>query len=190
MLIVDDDLEVLTMTASAERWLAELSDGCPGLPEAVRSVVGYMKLVHDRDAPEQGIPRARIRAASGRWLAIYASRTREPGSAAGNIAVIIEEARPSEIAPLIVDAYGLSPREARVTRMVLQGLSTKEIAAEIHLSPYTVQDHLKVIFEKVGVRSRRELVARIFDQYHWPRFGLGANPPEADGTIGAAASCG
>jgi DNA-binding CsgD family transcriptional regulator len=185
MLIVDDDLEILTMTSNAERWLAELSHGDPGLPEAVRSVVGYVKGLHDRDAPEQGIPRARVRGASGRWLTIYASRTRESGSAAANIAVIIEEAKPSEIAPLIVRAYGLSPREARVTRMVLQGLSTKEIAAEIHLSPYTVQDHLKVIFEKVGVRSRRELVARIFDQYHWPRFGLGGNPPEADGTIGA-----
>jgi DNA-binding NarL/FixJ family response regulator len=144
-----------------------------------------VRRLHDRDAPEQGIPRARVRGASGRWLTIYASRTRESNSTAANIAVIIEEAKPSEIAPLIVGAYGLSPREARVTRMVLQGLSTKEIAAEIHLSPYTVQDHLKVIFEKVGVRSRRELVARIFDQYHWPRFGLGTNPPEADGTIGS-----
>lgn len=113
--------------------------------------------------------------ASGRWLTIYASRTRESGSTA-NIAVIIEEAKPSEIAPLIISAYALSPREARVTRMVLQGLSTKEIATGIHLSPYTVQDHLKVIFEKVGVRSRRELVARIFDQYHWPQFGLGRKP--------------
>jgi DNA-binding CsgD family transcriptional regulator len=185
LLIVDDDLEILTMTSSAERWLAELSDGCPGLPDAVRSVVGYVKRAHDRDGPEQGIPRARVRGASGRWLTIYASRTREAGFTTANIAVIIEEAKPSEIAPLIVHAYGLSPNEARVTRMVLQGLSTKEIAAKIHLSPYTVQDHLKVIFDKVGVRSRRELVARIFDQYHWPRFGLGGNPPEADGSVGA-----
>jgi len=185
VLIVDDDLEILTMTSNAERWLAELSDGCPGLPDAVRSVVGYAKLDHDRDRPEQGTPRARVRGASGRWLTIYASRTRESGFTAANIAVIIEEAKPSEIAPLIVHAYGLSPNEARVTRMVLQGLSTKEIAAKIHLSPYTVQDHLKVIFEKVGVRSRRELVARIFDQYHWPRFGLGGNPPEADGSLSA-----
>lgn len=40
-----------------------------------------------------------------------------------------------------------------------------------------------MIFAKVGVRSRRELVARIFDQYYWPRFGLGGNPPEADGAV-------
>lgn len=100
-----------------------------------------------------------------------------------NTAVIIEEAKPSEIAPLIIHAYGLSPREARVTRLTLQGLSTKEIAAEIHLSPYTAQDHLKAIFGKVGVHSRRELVARIFDQYHWPRFGLGGNAPESDGAV-------
>jgi DNA-binding CsgD family transcriptional regulator len=97
--------------------------------------------------------------------------------------VIIQEAKPSEVAPLIISAYGLSPNEAQVTRLVLQGLSTRQIAAEIHLSPYTVQDHLKVIFAKVGVRSRREMVARIFDQYHWPRYGLGENPPESDGAL-------
>jgi DNA-binding CsgD family transcriptional regulator len=124
-----------------------------------------------------------VRGNSGRWLAICASRTRQTGTGRPSTAVIIEEARPSEIAPLIIRAYGLSSREARVTSLVLQGLSTKEMAAEIFLSPYTVQDHLKSIFAKFGVRSRRELVARVFDQYHWPRFGLGGNPPEADGAV-------
>jgi DNA-binding CsgD family transcriptional regulator len=83
--------------------------------------------------------------------------------------VIIEEARPAEIAPLIMGAHGLSPREARITSLVLPGLSTKEISSELYLSPYTVQDHLKAIFAKFGVRSRREVVAAIFNQYHWPR---------------------
>lgn len=183
MLVVDDDLKILTITSNAERWLEELTDGCPGLPDAVRSVVGYVRQLHDSDAPQDRIPRARVRGTSGRWLAVYASRARDTNSESANTAVIIEEAKPSEIAPLIIHAYGLSPREARVTRLVLQGLSTKEIAAEIHLSPYTVQDHLKVIFAKVGVRSRRELVATIFDHYHWPRFGLGGNPPESDGAV-------
>ena len=183
MLVVDDDLRILTITSNAERWLQELADGYPGLPEAVRSVVGYVGRLRDSDVPEDRIPRARVRGNSGRWLAIYASRVHQTGSESANTAVIIQEAKPSEIAPLIVHAYGLSPREARVTSLVLQGLSTKEIAAELALSPYTVQDHLKVIFEKVGVRSRRELVAGIFDQYHWPRFGIGENPPEADGAV-------
>jgi hypothetical protein len=33
------------------------------------------------------------------------------------------------------------------------------------------------------VRSRRELVGRIFDQYHWPRYGAGTNPPGPDGSL-------
>jgi DNA-binding CsgD family transcriptional regulator len=61
--------------------------------------------------------------------------------------------RPPEVAPLIVRAYGLSDRERDVMQRVVQGLSTKEIAAAIELSVYTVADHLKRIFEKVGVRS-------------------------------------
>jgi DNA-binding CsgD family transcriptional regulator len=185
MLIVDDDLNIRTMTPNAEHWLEELRDGygCPGLPDAVRSVVGYVRELASSDTRGDRLPRARVRGASGRWLAVYASRTRESGPAAASTAVIIEEARPAEIAPLIMNAYGLSPREARVTSLVLQGLPTAEIAAELYLSPYTVQDHLKTIFAKAGVRTRRELVARIFEQYHLPRYGQGGNPPESDGAV-------
>jgi DNA-binding CsgD family transcriptional regulator len=183
MLIVDDDLKILTITANAERWMDEIADGAPGLPDAVRSVVAYVRHLHDGDIDADRIPRARVRTTSGRWLAIHASRTREADSRSANTAVIIEEAKPAQVAPLIIEAYGLSPREAQVTREVLHGLSTKEIASEMYVSPYTVQDHLKTIFAKVGVRSRRELVATIFAQHHWPRFGLGENPPESDGAI-------
>jgi DNA-binding CsgD family transcriptional regulator len=49
-----------------------------------------------------------------------------------------------------------------VTQLVAQGLRTAEIAAQLYLSTYTVQDHLTAIFEKLDVSSRGQLVARLF----------------------------
>ena len=58
--------------------------------------------------------------------------------------------------------------------MVLQGLTTDEIAGQLCISQLTVQDHVNAIFDKVGVRSRRELVARIFGEHYRPRIARAA----------------
>ena len=120
------------------------------------------------------VPRARLHTASGHWLVLHASRLSGP-NAQGQIAVIMEVARPVEVAPLIGQAYDLSKRESEVLQSVLSGHSTTEIAATLHISSNTVQDHLKAIFEKVGVRSRRELVGQVFAEHYQPHIVEGRN---------------
>ena len=84
--------------------------------------------------------------------------------------MIIEPAHPSRIYPLLMSAYGLTDRERDVTRLVLQGASTTQIARDMTVSAHTVQQHLKSIFDKTGVRSRRDLVAKVFFTHYEPRF--------------------
>jgi DNA-binding CsgD family transcriptional regulator len=76
--------------------------------------------------------------------------------------VVIGPAKPEEVAWLNVAAYGPSPREAAVVKLVARVLSTRQIAASLFVSEYTVQRHLRNAFEKVGVKSRRELMKRLF----------------------------
>ena len=116
--------------------------------------------------PQAGPASTRILTRSGRWLLVHAATLE--GRLPGRTAVILEPARPVEIAPLIVEAYGLSQRERQITELILQGASTAEMASRLHLSPLTVQDHLKAIFEKMAVGSRREVAARIFFEHHFP----------------------
>jgi DNA-binding CsgD family transcriptional regulator len=86
------------------------------------------------------------------------------------VAVIIEPAHPARIYPLLMSAYGLTAREQDITRLILQGRSTSEIAQELVVSVHTVQEHLKSIFDKTAVHSRRELVAKVFYAHYEPRF--------------------
>ena len=83
---------------------------------------------------------------------------------------VAEPAGPGELAPLVADAYGLSDRERAVVRLVLQRWSTERIADQLAMSAYTVQDHLKAVFAKMGVSSRKELVAQVFFQQYQPRI--------------------
>ena len=56
----------------------------------------------------------------------------------------------------------LSPREREVVDLVARAASTREISQTLFISEYTVQEPLSNVFEKVGVRSRRELVKRFY----------------------------
>lgn len=63
---------------------------------------------------------------------------------------------------------------------MVQGLSIKQAARQLQLSTYTLQDHLRAIYDKVGVHSGRELVTRVFFNHYWPRL-LDGSALGADG---------
>lgn len=114
-----------------------------------------------------GVLVSRTRLASGQWLTLRASALQEPepgtrASDSAGVVVTMDLARPTELAGLTLIGRGLTAREQEITNPVVTGASTKAIAAALHLSPHTVQDHLKAIFAKVGVSSRRELIGRLY----------------------------
>lgn len=71
-------------------------------------------------------------------------------------------ASPKEVALLGTSAYGPSTREKEIVDLVVRSLSTKQISRTLYISESTVQGHLSHAFEKVGVRSQRELSKRLF----------------------------
>ena len=151
----------------AASWIDELG-GNGSVPPVVTAVATQARIVMAAPVHDGRIARARVRTASGRWLVVRASVLGDhPGAP---VAVMIEPARPHDLAPLIADACGLTEREREVTQLVARGLQTNAIAARMHLSSWTVQDHVKAIFEKVGVVTRGELVARVFFNQRAPQL--------------------
>ncbi|WP_372788028.1 response regulator transcription factor [Paraconexibacter sp.] len=170
MLVLDAEDRVLSSTQEAEQWLRELGNGHEyhlrnGLPYEIFPVSVVARARH---AAGETAPSMRVRTTAGTWLLLHGAVL---SGTDGHVAVVIEPARASEVAPLIVQAYGLTPRETEVMHMITRGAKTAEIADTLYLSPHTVRDHVKAIFEKVGVSSRGELVATVFADHYNDRVG-------------------
>jgi DNA-binding CsgD family transcriptional regulator len=170
LLVLTERMEIESATPGTERWLSELPGGSYGgrLPAAVASVAERaLRTALGREQPGE-VAIARVLAESGTWVVLHGATL--VGDGKRRVAVIVEPAHPARITPLLMAAYGLTEREQEVTRLVLQAASTSEIAERLVVSPHTVQEHLKNIFEKTGVRSRRDLVGKVFFSHYEPRL--------------------
>lgn len=157
VLVLGDDLSILDRAQGSESWLQVLlpqPDGSQPIPACAFNVAAQLL------AREEGIDdnpaMARMPLPGGAWATLRATRL-ESGQA---IAVTIEHTTARDRLDVFARAHGLSAREGDILRIIATGADTTTAARTLHLSPHTVQDHLKSVFAKTGDHSRRELLAR------------------------------
>jgi DNA-binding CsgD family transcriptional regulator len=162
VLLLSGELRVLGQTSQTHDYLRALvppAQGQAPIPASAYNVAAQLLAVEE--GVDANPPRSRVHLADGLWLSLRAARLDavEPGGDR-HIAVTIEEAAPAERTVLFGRSYGLSARETEVLNYLRAGLDTRDVAAGMHVSEHTVQDHLKSVFAKTGTRSRRTLLAR------------------------------
>jgi DNA-binding CsgD family transcriptional regulator len=169
VLVLDRAGSVLSYTPAAERLLSELEDIRPGWdsgdpPVPITMAAGALRRALDPAAngDQDLLPTVRMRGRSGRWLTLHASLTEPTPGRPSETVVVISPSEPEEVARLNIASYGLSTREEEIGKLVARGRSTREISKSLFISGHKVNNHLRSIFEKANVNSRREMVQRLF----------------------------
>jgi DNA-binding CsgD family transcriptional regulator len=160
VIVLGPDLSVVSINAPAERWLDDIVGEWPGNFDVPIPVIGAAARVFapDVDGPVESAV-ARLPSRSGGWISVQASRLRGPDQE--QVVVLLQPATTQEISSMVLAAHGLTPAQHRVATLVLQGRSTAEIVTALHISTNTLQEHLRAVFDRFGVGSRRELVAAL-----------------------------
>jgi DNA-binding NarL/FixJ family response regulator len=156
VLLLDADDRVQMRDARA----VELLDGCATTGE----LPGAVHVLAARARAAGGAVSGRT-LSGATWIAIDASVVLDDPR---RVAVVLRPASAPSVLDVRLRAAGLTQREREIAVALLRGDDTAAIAAFLHLSPWTVQDHLKAIFDKMAVHSRREIAGKIFFDHHFP----------------------
>jgi DNA-binding CsgD family transcriptional regulator len=146
-------LEELAGTASRDAWRSA----------AVQSVASATREAIASRASQ--LPSSVVKTPAGTWLVLHGALLGERG-----VAVFVQRAHPTLVAPLLLKAYGLTAREQEVAQWLLRGATAAQTAQRLAISPHTVNEHVKSIYDKAGARTRGELTATVFFGEHLPRI--------------------
>ena len=158
VIVLDRDLRLVSWTAGARVWIDALPSARLFAAWGMLPSVVYPAATLARSGTATGA-HALLRAVDGRWVMIEAAPLE--GQRDGEIAVNLRGATATETFDLLCRVYALSQRERDVVALLVAGLDTRAISQRLFISPHTVQDHLKSVFDKVGIHSRRELLATL-----------------------------
>ena len=162
VILLSDDLELVTQTPQTDAYLRALlptDAGRSPVPAAAYNVAAQL-LAREAEVDHHP-PWARVHLRGGVWVTLRAARIeRRSHLDPMAIAVSIELTPPTERSALYARVVGLSERESELMQHLVGGSDTRELAHRLFVSEHTVQDHLKSIFAKTGVNTRRMLIAR------------------------------
>jgi DNA-binding CsgD family transcriptional regulator len=172
VLEVDNRGHVVAATVPARRWL---DVGGEPLRTAARVAASAL-----RERADWAGTSSRVVARDDRILTLHAAHATV---ADGTVAVIVEAARPAEVASVLVAAYGLTERQRDVLGLLLLGRSMVQIARHLGISEHTANDHRKAIYRRFGVASRGELAALLPSESYDPLISRGAIPSPYGGFL-------
>jgi DNA-binding CsgD family transcriptional regulator len=165
VLVLDEDLRITSRTAASQAWLDVLLPPDPDQPGAQAVPASVYNVAAQLLAAEEGADDhpayARTHLAGGFWLTLRAARL-----PAASIVVTIEEASADDRLDLFSRAFGLTGRERELLRLLATGSDTRAMARQMAVSELTIQDHLKSIFAKTGVRDRITVLSRALGTRH------------------------
>lgn len=164
LLVLDDDGSVESMTPNVTEWFGDPEDPSLRTTIVLHEVAQRARLLAaEQSAPAPGPAPARAvaRTRAGESVVVRGTRLVDPDTDTGRTALVIDPPSRGEAAPLLMHLHQLTGREREVTRLLLTGLSTHDIAAELWITPETLRGHVKSVLAKMAVSSRAELFAKL-----------------------------
>src|SRR5919197_476503 len=159
VLLLDANLTLRSWTGTARLWVDALPAARLNAAWGILPTIIYPAATLARAGAGAHRAHALLRGVDGRWVMIEAAPFE--GERAGEIAVTLRAPTPVEVLRLLGRIYALTARERELVRLLLAGLDTRAVGDRLHISVHTVQDHLKSVFAKTGIRSRRQLLATL-----------------------------
>lgn len=158
VIVLDQDLRPISSTPGASNWIERMPAANLFAAWGMLPAVVYPIATLARSSKRSNGAHALERTADGRWVRIEAAPLEGDGD--GRIAVVLRSPSPAETFDLLCRSYALTRREQQLVATLIAGHDTRAVTEQLVISRHTVQDHLKSIFSKVGVHSRRELLAK------------------------------
>jgi DNA-binding CsgD family transcriptional regulator len=166
VIALERDGQVLSHNAAASFWTDALREtwmprapGIPQLPTAVWMALAALR----SEGAEPPVPMLHVSSAHG------IVRVEASWSTDGTAMVVLAPAQRPAL-PVLPDHWPLTPQERRVLIAAAQGLTNRQIAAHLSVSEHTIVSHLAHAYEKLGVHSRTQLLARLFQQMYLPQM--------------------